>query len=66
MDCGLRCCGLLFPRLTGRAHFTYNKNSEYEGGALFGARYEEPSKATFVAPTMAELERQLFADEAQA
>ena len=35
-------------------------------GALFGARYKEPSKATFVAPTMAELERQLFADEAQA
>ena len=35
-------------------------------GALFGARYEEPSKATFVAPTMAELERQLFSDEVQA
>lgn len=30
-------------------------------GALFGARWDEPSKATFVARTMAELEQQLFA-----
>jgi hypothetical protein len=29
-------------------------------GALFGARWQEPSKATFVAATMQELERQLF------
>lgn len=31
-------------------------------GALFGARWEEPSKAAYRAATMAELERQLFCD----
>ncbi len=31
-------------------------------GALFGARWEEPSKATYRAATMAELEGLLFAD----
>ena len=29
-------------------------------GALFGARWQEPSRATYVAATMQELERQLF------
>ena len=32
-------------------------------GALFGARWQEPSKATYVARTMAELEKLLFEDE---
>lgn len=31
-------------------------------GALFGARWQEPSRATYAAPTMAQLEAQLFAD----
>lgn len=33
-------------------------------GALLGHRWQEESKATYRAPTMAELERQLFGDEA--
>ena len=32
-------------------------------GALFGARWQEPSKATYVAKTMQELEEQLFSAE---
>ena len=32
-------------------------------GALFGARWQEPSKATYVAATMKELENQLFEEE---
>ncbi len=32
-------------------------------GALFGARWQEPSKATYVARTMAELEKLLFEEE---
>jgi len=32
-------------------------------GALFGARWQEPSKATYAAQTMNELELMLFADE---
>ena len=32
-------------------------------GALFGARWQEPSKATYVASTMQELEEQLFSAE---
>ena len=32
-------------------------------GALFGARWQEPSKATYVAATMKELEKQLFEEE---
>lgn len=35
-------------------------------GALFGARWQEPSKAAYTAPTMAELEQQLFQDEGEA
>lgn len=31
-------------------------------GALFGARWQEPSRATYVAPTMAQLEAQLFSE----
>ena len=32
-------------------------------GALFGARWQEPSKATYVAETMESLERILFEEE---
>ena len=32
-------------------------------GALFGARWQEPSKAPYVAATMKELEKQLFEEE---
>ena len=32
-------------------------------GALFGARWQEPSKATYRANTMAQLEKQLFDEE---
>lgn len=32
-------------------------------GALFGARWQEPSKATYVAATMKELEQQLFMND---
>ena len=32
-------------------------------GALFGARWQEPSRATYVAATMQELEKQLFEEE---
>lgn len=34
-------------------------------GALFGARWQEPSKATYVAATMKELEEKLFEEDAQ-